>query len=86
MYSALTVAIKDVGALGNDYVYLKNIQHSTDVYSAHIGDDLFVTTIADAADGVIDSGVRVLDWYSGSKTIEFFVTSDGTQIPGSYFV
>lgn len=67
---------------GNDYIYLNNIGRGIDLFRLRTGDDLYITSNGDMNDnGVGDSGVLLLGWYTGSNTIEFLVTADQVAIP-----
>jgi hypothetical protein len=77
------VYIQDTGTAGvNDYVYLNNVATSVDLFQQRIGDDLYLTSMDDIHDnGLGDSGVLLLGWFTGGNTIEFFVTADNNAIP-----
>ena len=78
-----TVQIRDTGTTGTDYVYLNKIANFADLFQEQRGDDLYLTSQADMNDGVGNSGVLLLGWFTGWNTIEFIVTADGAIHPGA---
>ncbi|MBP1208054.1 Ca2+-binding RTX toxin-like protein [Duganella sp. 1411] len=78
------VHIRDTGTTGTDYVYLNNIATFNDLFQEQRGDDLYLTSQADMNDnGVGNSGVLLLGWFTGGNTVEFIVTADGGIHPGT---
>lgn len=52
-----------------------------------IGNDLYVTDVVDVADGFIDTGVRIEDFFSGgNNVVEFVIGSDGVGFDLSAYV
>ena len=77
------VYIEDSGTTGVDTIYLNNIANGNEVFRQRIGDDWYITSLADVKDnGVGDSGVLLIGWFKGANTIEFFVTADNVAYPG----
>lgn len=79
VYNLNIVAIQDTGTLGTDTVYLDMIATFSDVRAIRFGveDDMYVTSAADWADGIVNSGVKLIGWFAGVNTIEDFKTADG---------
>jgi Ca2+-binding RTX toxin-like protein len=80
VYNVLTdsvVWIKDSGVTfgDGDLLWFKNVLTSN-LRWGQLGNDLAITTVADLSDGILDSGVRLVGWYSGSNTMEYLVGSD----------
>jgi len=48
----------------------------SDVRAIAVGNDYYVTSAADIADGTINSGVKLIGWFAGVNTIEDFKTAD----------
>ncbi|WP_281560384.1 hypothetical protein [Thalassomonas sp. RHCl1] len=62
---------------GNDTLVMQDIT-AAELAIYRIGDDLYVTSKADAADGSIDTGAIIEDFFlGGNNVVEFIAGSDG---------
>jgi Ca2+-binding RTX toxin-like protein len=62
-----------------DVLYFRDVNAADlDAFTVAGSNDLWIASIADASDGVIDGGVRIQDFYlGGNNVIEYLVTADG---------
>jgi len=62
---------------GTDSLYIKDVA-AGDLLFYQFGNDLYVTDVADVADGYIDTGVKIQNFFlGGNNVIEYVYGSDG---------
>lgn len=65
---------------GNDKLFMQDVALA-DLFVTQSGNNLLITTNADAADGTMDSGIVIEDFFlGGNNVIEEIITSDNYVI------